>query len=293
MAQFDIKLPDAVLRPDDIKSVRAFSERTDWDGLPSSAHTHASVIDVVMDPAGSDTSLAEELLLLLASYRMLLYADSLEGETGVDSALWHSWIKRIKQLEVTSQSDDADASQLCKDKLEICVEMMSAANDLARAHRKASRVLYASAREVSESANLQLADSADQLMKSALAIADLASQHAFDDAEQTVEKRAEPSTGKSTTIALAPLFWVAVFGSLVGLVWGLAVDGNMSVAASVGAASGVVVGLLLNVIARAAKLGGNLTDRECMFVVSNIAAAILMLAGALGLIVWIVRAVFF
>ena len=97
MPQFSIMLPDNVLRADTIASVRAFAERTDWTGLPTSTHLHAGIISVVLRPPDTDTSIAEEGLLLLATQRLLVYLDSPSRSRVVDTNIWLAWIERIDE----------------------------------------------------------------------------------------------------------------------------------------------------------------------------------------------------
>jgi hypothetical protein len=103
MVQFNIRLSDKVLRPDTLTSVRAFAERTNWQGLPSSAHLHAGVISVVLRPPDIDTSMAEEGLLLLATQRLVLYLDSTDKSKKTDVPLWLYWIERIENLTATGK----------------------------------------------------------------------------------------------------------------------------------------------------------------------------------------------
>ena len=179
MAQFNIKLSDKVLRPDSLTSVRAFAERTDWQGLPSSTHLHAGVISVVLRPPDIDTSMAEEGLLLLANQRMVLYLDSPERSKNTDVPLWLSWIERIEDLTATCQREDYDATQLYKDKMQLSIELMTKGKDIFHTDRCASEVLYASANELGESAEIQTRNTSDGRIKSALAIAELAKQYSF------------------------------------------------------------------------------------------------------------------
>lgn len=181
MAQFNIRLSDKVLRPDTLTSVRAFAERTDWQGLPSSTHLHAGVISAVLRPPDIDTSMAEEGLLLLATQRMVLYLDSTGRSKNTDVQLWLSWIERIEDFTAAYRLEDYDATQLYKDKMQLSLELMSKAKDIFQTDRCASEVLYASANELGESAEIQTRNKSDERVKSALAIAEIAKQYSFDE----------------------------------------------------------------------------------------------------------------
>ncbi len=181
MAQFNIRLSDRVLRPDTLTSIRAFAERTEWEGLPSSTHLHAGVISVVLRPPDIDTSMAEEGLLLLATQRIVLYLDSIDRSKNIDVPLWLSWVERIDDLIATYQLEDYDATQLYKDKMQLSIELMTKATDIIHTDKCTSEVLYASANELGESAEIQTRNTSDERIKSALAIAELAKQHSFDE----------------------------------------------------------------------------------------------------------------
>ena len=200
MTQFNIRLSDRVLRPDDITSVRAFAERADWRGLPSSTHLHASVISVVLRPPGIDTSMAEEGLLLLATQRLVLYLDSSERSKKVDVPLWLSWIEGLEDLTATYQREDYDGLQLCKDKMRLSIDMMTKAKDIMQTDAYASQVLYASANELGESSDIQTRDTADERIQSAMAIAELAKQYSFDE-------KSKPN---------APSLWAKIGSALAG-----------------------------------------------------------------------------
>jgi hypothetical protein len=181
MAQLNIRLSEKVLRPDTLTPVRGFAERTDWHGLPTSTHSHAGVISVVLRPPDLDTSMADKGLLLLAAQRTVLYLDWPDRSKHIDVALWLSCIQRIHGLAGTYQLEDYDAFQLYKDKMELSIELMTKARGTLRTDRCVSEVLCASANELGESAGIQTRDKSEERMKSALAIAQVAKQYSFDD----------------------------------------------------------------------------------------------------------------
>lgn len=180
MAQFNIRLPDKVLLADRITSVRAFAERTDWEGLPSSTNLHAGAISVVLRPPDIDTSMAEEGLLLLATQRMVLYLGSTNKSKNIDVQFWLSWVERLEELTDTYRLEDYDATQLYIDKMDLSTELMIKAKDIFHSDRCSSEVLYASSNELGESAKIQTRNKSDERIKSALAIAEIAKQYSFD-----------------------------------------------------------------------------------------------------------------
>lgn len=184
MPQFGIRLPDNVLQADKIESVRSFAERTDWTGLPSSTHLHAGVISVVLRPPDTDTSLAEEALLLLATQRILFYLESPSRSRAVDVHLLYSWIERIERINNAYKDEESDATQLFKDKMHLSIELLEKATSLTHSDKLASEVLYASGSEIGVSADIQTANDSGERMKLALEAAEIAKLHSFN--EQTM-----------------------------------------------------------------------------------------------------------
>lgn len=186
MPQIGIRLPDNVLQADKIESVRSFAERTDWTGLPSSTHLHAGVIRVVLHPpdTDTDTSLAEEGLLLLASQRIIIYLESPSRSSAVDFHLWLSWVERIARITNAYKDEECDATRLFKDKMHLSVELLEKATSLIHSDKLASEVLYASGSEIGVSADIQTANDSGERMKLALEVAEIAKLHSFD--EQTM-----------------------------------------------------------------------------------------------------------
>lgn len=183
MPQFSIKLPDNVLMSDTIASVSTFAKRTDWTGLPYSTQRHAWVIGVILHPPGTDTSIAEEGLHRLASLRMLFYLDSPNRLKTIDEQLWSSWIDRIQNLAVACQREDSAAIrlQLYKDRMKMSIELTRKATELFHNDSLSSEVLYASAQELGEAAEIQTINESDERIKSALAVANIAKQYSFEE----------------------------------------------------------------------------------------------------------------
>jgi hypothetical protein len=181
MPQFNIKLPENVLQADSIASVRAFAERTDLTGLPSSTHLHAGVISVVLRPPDTDTSMAEEALLLLASQRIIIYLESPSRSNAVEFQLWLSWIDRIDKITTAYQDEERDALQAYKDKMQLSIELYEKATSLLHTDNLASEVLYASGSEIGVSADIQTINDSGERMKLALEVAEIAKLHSFDE----------------------------------------------------------------------------------------------------------------
>ena len=184
MPQFCIRLPENVLQADKIESVRSFAERTDWTGLPSSTHLHAGVISVVLRPPDTDTSLAEEALLLLATQRILFYLESPSRSRAVDVHLLYSWIERIERIINAYKDEESDVTQVFKDKMHLSIELLKKATSLIHSDKLASEVLYASGSEIGVSADIQTAKDSSERMKLALEVAEIAKLHSFN--EQTI-----------------------------------------------------------------------------------------------------------
>ncbi len=181
MHQFSIGLPDNVLKADKIKSVRAFAERTDWARLPYSSSLYSDVIRVVLEPPGTDNSLAEELLLLVANQRMVFYLSSDSKSRAVKDDLWLAWMDRIERIITAYQDEEREATQLCKDKLELSIELLKKSTSLFHSDKMASDVIGASSRDISESADMQMANTSEERIKSALAVAAIAKEYSFND----------------------------------------------------------------------------------------------------------------
>jgi len=168
-----------MLQADKIESVRSFSGRTDWTGLPSSTHLHAGVISVVLRPPDTDTSLAEEALLLLATQRILIYLESPSRSKAVDIHLLYSWIERIEHIYNAYKDEEIGALQLFKDKMRLSIELLEKATSLIHSDKLASEVLYASGSEIGLSADVQTANDSGERIKLALDVAEIAKLHSF------------------------------------------------------------------------------------------------------------------
>jgi hypothetical protein len=243
MPQFGIRLPDNVLQADKIESIRSFAKRNDWTGLPSSSHLHAGVISVLLRPPDTDTSMAEKGLLLLASQRIILYLESPSRPSAVDFQLWLSWIDRIDKI-TTAQDEERDALQLCKDKMQLSIELFEKATSLLHSDKLASEVLYASGSEIGVSADIQTVNDSGERMKMALAVAEIAKLYSFD--EQSITSKPSICSKIITNKILAILgigsYILAVVASATDL------DGNLRFPPALILISGTL-GLIFIVIA--------------------------------------------
>lgn len=89
-----------------------------------------------------------------------------------------------------------------------------------------------------------------------------------------------------------------IFGSLVaaiviGLVWCFALNADLKTGITYSAISGVIFGFLLGLIQNAVVARGNVKKGEGMFVSGSLLAMLTLLGVILGVIVWIIRAIFF
>lgn len=86
--------------------------------------------------------------------------------------------------------------------------------------------------------------------------------------------------------------YAAVLGGIAGIVWGLAVQGGIGSGLLVGILVGLVVGALLGVMGGSAVKGG-VEDGEAMFVTGSMLAPLAVLSIGLGVLVWLIRVIFF
>ena len=180
MPRFNLQLSDKVLRPENEASVRAFAGRTDWAGLPSSAHLYGTVLRELLREDVYESHVVAEGLRLLAAQRMALYADRLAGTA--ELPLWLDWLEKIE--EVKSVEDDPAADlDLAKKELRLENELLKHATELFRTDGPASRVLNASGCEIGEAVDVRTVSLGDigQRMQRAQAIAQLAKRNSFDE----------------------------------------------------------------------------------------------------------------
>lgn len=178
MPQFNLKLSDDALRPEDEGSVRAFGDRTDWTPLPSSARLYGSILRELLRADAFDSHLVSEGLRLLAAQRMALYADQLTGTP--EFRLWLDWLERIEELKNVEDDPAADLD-LAKKELRLSIELIEHAKGLLPQNEPASRVLYASGCEIGEAADVRTVSEMNERLQRAQAIAQLAKHSSFDE----------------------------------------------------------------------------------------------------------------
>ena len=81
----------------------------------------------------------------------------------------------------------------------------------------------------------------------------------------------------------------AIIGAIVGLIWWLAL-GTIA-AIYIAALCGSALGLVLALVGIAASAGGRVDPREGVFVSGALLVLAGMLAGVIGLVVWVIRAI--
>lgn len=91
---------------------------------------------------------------------------------------------------------------------------------------------------------------------------------------------------------LATLFYGAVIGLVSGLIWTLALHGRFSVGLITGAVVGAAVAAVLTFFGKLARTGSNLQPGETSFVSNGILTFLGVGAFGIGLVVWLVRALF-
>ena len=84
----------------------------------------------------------------------------------------------------------------------------------------------------------------------------------------------------------------AVVGAVVGFVWTLALATGFSTGISRGAIFGAITGVVLLLFGSAAYAGGKLKRQEVSFVMCYLMSAIGIVGVLVGLLVWLVRAIF-
>ena len=92
-------------------------------------------------------------------------------------------------------------------------------------------------------------------------------------------------------IAIATMIFAALLGAGVGLIWqqALGTVSALYIATSVGG----VLGVILGIMGIAATSGGRVNGPEGCTVALTLLIPLAMLGGAVGLVVWIIRAAFY
>lgn len=90
---------------------------------------------------------------------------------------------------------------------------------------------------------------------------------------------------------LTAMAYATVLGGLAGIVWGLAL-GNVTNGLIIGVLAGLLVGAALGVMGGWAVKGG-MEGGEAMFVSGSLLAPLAVVSIGLGVVVWLVRVIFF
>ena len=116
------------------------------------------------------------------TFGMALYADRLTGTA--ELRLWLDWLERIEELKSVEDDPAADLD-LYKKENRLATELLKHAKDLFPTDECASLVLYASACEISEAADVRTVSDISERMPRAQAIAQLAKHSSFDEYAET------------------------------------------------------------------------------------------------------------
>lgn len=92
---------------------------------------------------------------------------------------------------------------------------------------------------------------------------------------------------------MAILILSSIYGTIVGLVWSLALAINLSKCALTGAAIGASIGLIAAMLAYGVQLRGRLTEREVHLFWGSVLSIPAFLGVISGLLAWLVRIVLF
>ena len=82
-----------------------------------------------------------------------------------------------------------------------------------------------------------------------------------------------------------------IVGAIAGLIWAFALNIKLSSAITVGAVAGLIAGLVLSRFGALARARGNLASGETNFISSALVTTLGMGVAAIGLLVWLARAV--
>ena len=96
-----------------------------------------------------------------------------------------------------------------------------------------------------------------------------------------------------TGMIISTLLIASILGAITGLVWAFALSYPIKTGLFFGAIIGVIVGLLLSLFQKAATAPGNVQEKEAMFVSGSMMGLIFMGITAVGIIVGLIRWIFF
>lgn len=100
---------------------------------------------------------------------------------------------------------------------------------------------------------------------------------------------------KTNTIGMliSTSFMALVLGAISGLVWAFALNCPIKSGLTIGGISGLVVGLIFFLFQKAATASGNLQKKEVAFASGSMMTIIFMIATAIGIVVGLIRWIFF
>lgn len=100
---------------------------------------------------------------------------------------------------------------------------------------------------------------------------------------------------KETSIALifSSILISVFYGCIVGIIWSLALKSQITKGLFWGALIGVLIGLLIGFIQKGVVKRGNINSKESSFISGSFTSVLLFIGIILGVITWIVRAIFF
>ncbi|HUF07776.1 MAG TPA: hypothetical protein VMO47_00535 [Rhodothermales bacterium] len=88
------------------------------------------------------------------------------------------------------------------------------------------------------------------------------------------------------------VFYGVVLGAVVGLIWTLALDIRFATGVVTSAVVGCLLALIAALFGKMARVGSNLEPGETYVVSNGIVTFLAMACGAVGLLVWLGRALF-
>jgi len=83
-----------------------------------------------------------------------------------------------------------------------------------------------------------------------------------------------------------------LIGLVVGSIWALALDAAISTGLIFGGIGGLVVGFLLSILGEAVSSREKITRSESAFVAGSLLVTLGMISAGIGLIVWLIRVLF-
>lgn len=82
-------------------------------------------------------------------------------------------------------------------------------------------------------------------------------------------------------------------GMVGGFLWGKALGISIQTSLLVGSGIGIIIGILVSLFGKAARVGGNIQKGEASFVNNSIITIFAVFVIGTGIIAWIIRLIFF